>query len=74
VKLIFTKFLKYSGVLAPKESTRILSSGYFGCAAQQSRKIQRQESPMLDPAYTPGIAEWNVQKMVKEDRDCVTMQ
>jgi hypothetical protein len=29
---------------------------------------------MLDPAYTPGIAEWNVQKMVKEDRDCVTMQ
>jgi hypothetical protein len=43
-------------VFSPKESTRILLSGYFGCTAQQSRKIQKQESPMLDPGYSPGIA------------------
>jgi hypothetical protein len=49
---------KLSGVFAPKELTKILPCVYFGCAAQQSRKIQNQESPMLDPGYSPGIADF----------------
>jgi hypothetical protein len=56
VKLIFTKFLKLLVVLPPKESTRFLSYGYFGCTVQQLRKIQKQEFPMSDPGYIPGIA------------------
>jgi hypothetical protein len=44
-------------VFAPKESTRILPCGYFGCTVQQSRKIKKQESPMLDPGYYSGIAD-----------------
>jgi hypothetical protein len=39
-------------------STRFLLSGYFGCTAQQSNKIQKQESSMLDPGYSPAIAEF----------------
>jgi hypothetical protein len=64
-------------------STRILPSGYFGCAAQRSNKIQKQESSMLDPGYSPGVADFYgmlkifggfAPKKIKENYDCVIMQ